>query len=282
MSGWTLLFGLVITRRSAICARLNGINANLTECATSLSELCMLVILRAKSKSTSTKKRKRKKNNPKSNPNPKCSIRALTQVEEGVLKAVTEAERVASLSDAEKAPLIDEVLDEDEFHEDEDEYSYDLSFRPDKHEIAAISSHTEKLGNMFNLSTNIAVVSDDGHWGSNCCVLRLSNDEEKMRGNVEMTDMDGTAAVGMPVNFFNVSKEEITSLKFVSTVLGLNDIQNSPVDLEDYGQSHDLLNYNGSDGGMKKKRKEAEEKERKVRALSREPQWIHIGWASFC
>lgn len=115
MSGWTLLFGLVITRRSAICARLNGINANLTECATSLSELCMLVILRAKSKSTSTKKRK---NNPKSNPNPKCSIRALTQVEEGVLKAVTEAfvERVASLSDAEKAPLIDEVLDEDEFH----------------------------------------------------------------------------------------------------------------------------------------------------------------------
>ena len=132
MSSWTLLFGLVITRRSAICARLNGINANLTECATSLSELCMLVILRAKSKSTSTKKRKRKKNNPKSNPNPKCSIRALTQVEEGVLKAVTEAfvERVASLSDAEKAPLIDEVLDEDEFHEDEDEYSHDLSFRP--------------------------------------------------------------------------------------------------------------------------------------------------------
>jgi len=113
MSGWTLLFGLVITRRSAICARLNGINANLTQCATSLSELFMLVILRAKSKSTSTKKRK---NNPKSNPNPKCSIRALTQVEEGVLKAVTEAERVASLSDAEKAPLIDEVLDEDEFH----------------------------------------------------------------------------------------------------------------------------------------------------------------------
>ena len=165
MSGWTLLFGLVITRRSAICARLNGINANLTQCATSLSELFMLVILRAKSKSTSTKKRK---NNPKSNPNPKCSIRALTQVEEGVLKAVTEAERVASLSDAEKAPLIDEVLDEDEFHEDEDEYSHDLSFRPDKHEIAAISSHTEKLGNMFNLSTNIAVVSDDGHWGSDC------------------------------------------------------------------------------------------------------------------
>ena len=162
-SGWLLAFGLVISRRSAICAAENDIDDNLNMCATSLSELCMLAILRAKV----TKKRRRGKRE-----------RSLKQVEEDILEMVTTkfVERMTSLSDTEKAPLIDEMIDEDEDH---DEYDYmDLSFRPSDSEIARISRDIEYLGKMFNISTNM-VVGDDGHWGNECCVLKLDDDEKK-------------------------------------------------------------------------------------------------------
>ena len=101
------------------------------------------------------------------------------------------------------------------------------------------------------------------------------NDDEKRKGYVDLGgDMHGTAAVGMPANSFNVSEKDITSLKFVSTVLGLNDIQTSAADLEDPYQSPcpPVLD--------EKRRKDFLENERKARDLSREPQWIHIGSVS--
>ncbi|GMI40979.1 hypothetical protein TrCOL_g12139 [Triparma columacea] len=256
-SGWLLVFGLVISRRSAICAAENDIDDNLNMCATSLSELCMLAILRAKM----SKKRKR----------------SVNQIEEGILEEVTTkfVERVASLSDTEKAPLIDETFDEED--ENEDSY-FDLYDRPSGSEIAQISRNIEYLGKMFNISTNM-VVGDDGHWGNECCVLKLDDDEKK-KGGVELGEhMCGIAAVGMPANSFNVSEKDISSLKFVSTVLGLNDIQTSPTDLEDYDQS--CCHYSLDDKRKKEFMERREENERKARDLSREPQWIHIASASF-
>ena len=148
-SSWFLIFGLVVSRRSVICAVENDLDDNLNECATSLSELCVLAILRAKI--AAAKKRKRDQ-------------RSLTQVEEAVLEAVTEnfVERVASLSDTEKAPLIDEMLD----GEDEDEDGYmDLWERPSGPEKAKISRDIEYLGKMFNISTNMVVdVDEGGYW----------------------------------------------------------------------------------------------------------------------
>jgi len=262
-SGWLLAFGLVISRRSAICAAENDIDDNLNMCATSLSELCMLAILRAKV----TKKRRRGKRE-----------RSLKQVEEDILEMVTTkfVERMASLSDTEKAPLIDEMIDEDEDHDEYDDM--DLSFRPSDSEIARISRDIEYLGKMFNISTNM-VVGDDGHWGNECCVLKLDDDEKK-KGGVELGEhMCGIAAVGMPANSFNVSEKDISSLKFVSTVLGLNDIQTSPTDLEDYDQS--CCHYSLDDERKKEFMERREENERRARDLSREPQWIHIASASF-
>ncbi|GMH46856.1 hypothetical protein TrRE_jg1667, partial [Triparma retinervis] len=89
-NSWLLIFGLVVSRRSVICAVENDVGDNLNQCAASLSELCMLAILRAKV--AEAKKRKR-------------GQRSLTQVESDVLEAVTEkfVERLASLSDTEKA-----------------------------------------------------------------------------------------------------------------------------------------------------------------------------------
>jgi hypothetical protein len=262
-SGWLLVFGLVISRRSAICAAENDIDDNLNMCATSLSELCMLAILRAKM----SKKRKTGQQE-----------RSVNQIEEDILEAVTTkfVERVASLSDTEKAPLIDKMLHE----EDEDMDLYDSP--------SVISRHIEDLGKMFNISTNM-VVDDDGGWGSPCCVLKLDDDEKKKKeGRVELPDYEqggcGTAAVGMPANSFNVSEKDITSLKFVSTVLGLNDIQTSPADLEDYDQSSCVTSIHCrffDDKRRKEFTERREENERKARALSREPQWIHIGSVSY-
>ena len=174
--------------------------------------------------------------------------------------------------------------EDDDYYEDEDE---DEELTPiDRSnywnyyndEIAEISGNIEYLGKMFNISTNMVVDgnSDDGYWRSECCVLKLDDDEKKNKNggvNLGVGDdyvSDGTAVVGMPANSFNVSEKDITSLKFVSTVLGLNDIQTSPADLEDPHQSVRVDSIKDDE-----RRKEFMEKERKVRDLSREPQWIH-------